>query len=139
MLVRIGDEPFVVIDPFNRGAQLDEQQLAALIGQFTGPGSPLRPDHLAPAANRTVLIRLLQNQAARAQASGDAARAMTLYARMTQIAPGYPDVWWQLAGMQLQLNDFPTARRSLSAMLEVTMAPDRRQQIMAALAAIPSG
>ena len=57
---------------------------------------------------------------------------MTLYSRMSQIAPGYPDVWWQLSRMQLQLKDFSGARSSLSAMLEVTIAPNRRQQIMAA-------
>ena len=63
---------------------------------------------------------------------------MTLYARMSMIAPGYPEVWWQLARMQLQLKLIPAARHSLNAMLEVTRAPDRRQQIKSALAAIPS-
>ena len=85
------------------------------------------------------VVRLLQNQASRAEAAGDAARAMTLYERMALIAPGHGEVWWQLARMQLQHQDFSAARSSLSAMLEVTRAPQRRQQIMAALAAIPSG
>ena len=139
VLVRIGDEPFVVIDPFNDGSQLDAPQLEALIRQFAGPGATLRPEYFEPAPNRTVLIRLLQNQASRAEAAGDAARALSLYARMTLIAPGYPDVWWQLARLQLQLKQFPAARHSLSAMLEVTRVPQHRQQIMAALAAIPNG
>ena len=139
VLVRIGDQPYVVIDPFHGGGQLDEQQLEALIRQFTGPGASLRPEYLEPASNRTVLTRLLQNQATRAEAAGDAARAMTLYERMTLIAPGNGDVWWQLARMQLQQKLFPAARHSLNAMLEVTRAPQRRQKIVAALAAIPSG
>jgi regulator of sirC expression with transglutaminase-like and TPR domain len=137
VLVRIGDEPFVIIDPFNSGELVDERRLESLMEQFLGPGSTLGPRYLEPAANRTILVRLLQNQATRAQAAGDPVRAMTLYSRMSQIAPGYPDVWWQLARLQLQLQDFPGARSSLSAMLEVTIAPNRRQQIMAALAAIP--
>jgi regulator of sirC expression with transglutaminase-like and TPR domain len=137
VLVRIGDEPYVVLDPFHGGDQLDERQLTALVQQFAGPGASFRPEYLAPAANRTILIRLLQNQATRAEASGDAPRALTLYQRMTLFAPGYPDVWWQLARMQLQQEEFPAARHSLNAMLEVTRAPDRRQQIKAALAAIP--
>ena len=58
---------------------------------------------------------------------------------MTLFAPGYPDVWWQLARLQLQRKLYPEARHSLNAMLEVTRAPDRRQQIKAALAAIPIG
>ena len=129
----------MIIDPFNGGNRLDERQLEALIQQYLGPGSTLRPEYLKPASNRTILIRLLQNQATRAEAAGDAARTMTLYERMTLIAPGHPDAWWQLAHMQLQSKDLPAARHSLSAMLEVTRAPQRRQQIMAALTAIPSG
>ena len=139
VLVRIGDEPFVVIDPFHAGAPLDQGQMTALIRQFTGEGTALRPEYLAPAANRTVLIRLLQNQASRAEQSGDAARALTLYERMAQFAPGYGEVWWQLARLQLQRGLYQDARDSLNAMLEVTRAPERRQQIKAALAAIPIG
>ena len=137
VLVRIGDEEFVIIDPFNAGEQLGEPQLAALIQRFLGPGAALLPQYLEPASNRSILVRLLQNQASRAQEAGDAVREMTLYARMTLIAPGHSDAWWQLARLQLQQGDIPAARHSLSAMLEVTMAPDRRRQIMAALAAIP--
>jgi len=73
-------------------------------------GAPLRPEYLEPTSNRKILIRLLQNQAARAEGAGDPVRALTLYSRMALIAPGYPDVWWQLARMQLQLEDFPAAR-----------------------------
>lgn len=137
VLVRIGDEPHVIIDPFNQGKLLDEAGLIALVQQFTGPGTALPPEYLTPAANRTVLIRLLQNQASRAETAGDAARAAALYERMTLFAPGYPDVWWQLARLQLQRGLLADARHSLNAMLEVTRAPQRRQQIKAALAAIP--
>lgn len=137
VLVRIGDEPFVIIDPFNGGSPLGTRQLEALIQQFAGPSAALRPEYLAPASNRAVLIRLLQNQASRAEAAGDAARALTLYTRMTLIAPGYGEVWWQLARLQLQRGLYPPARHSLNAMLEVTRAPARREQIKAALAAIP--
>lgn len=139
VLVRIGTEPFVILDPFNRGRLVDDQQLRALVEQFVGPGAPLRPEYLVPATNRTVLIRLLQNQASRALAAADAGRAEALYERMSQFAPGYPDVWWQLAGMQMHRKDYPSVRRSLSAMLEVTLDPERRKQITAALAAVPMG
>lgn len=139
VLVRIGTEPFVILDPFNRGRLVDDRQLRMLVEQFVGPGAPLRPEYLAPATNRTVLIRLLQNQASRALAAADAGRAEALYERMSQFAPGYPDVWWQLAGMQMHRKDYPSVRRSLSAMLEVTLDPERRKQITAALAAVPMG
>ena len=139
VLVRIGTEPFVIIDPFNRGRQVDDRQLRMLIEQYLGPGAPLRPEYLVPAANRAVLVRLLQNQATRAQAAADTARAEALYQRMSLFAPGYPDVWWQLAGMQMLRKDYPAVRHSLSAMLEVTLDARRRKEISAALAAVPMG
>ena len=54
-------------------------------------------------------------------AAADTGRAEALYERMSEFAPGYPDVWWQLAGMQMHRKDYPAVRRSLSAMLEVTL------------------
>jgi hypothetical protein len=87
-------------------------------------------------ANRTVLVRLLLNQASRAEQAGDPLRAMTLYTRMTTVAPDHPDGWWELARLQLQLQDVEAARGSLSAMLEVTRDANRRQLVLAALEAI---
>ena len=139
VLVRIGNETHAILDPFNGGVRIGEGDMRALIRKFLGPTAELRPEYLAPMTNRAVLVRLLQNQASRAQAAHDWPRAMTLYGRMVQIAPGYPDVWWQLARLQLDLQDVAAARHSLNAMLEVTRDPYRRRQVMAALAAIPSG
>jgi thioredoxin-like negative regulator of GroEL len=58
---------------------------------------------------------------------------------MTTVAPDNPDGWWELARLQLQLQDVEAARHSLSAMLEVTRDPHRRQMIAAALEAIAPG
>lgn len=139
VLVRIGDKPFIVIDPFNGGIPVGEPQLAALVKQFVGPDARLRPEYLRPVPNRSTLVRLLLNQASRAEQGSDPLRALTMYARMTQVAPDYADGWWELARMQLQLQDTDSARRSLSAMLEVTRNPERRKLVVAALDAIASG
>ena len=84
-------------------------------------------------ANRAVLVRLLMNQAVRAETGGDAARALTIYERMTVISPALPHGWWERARLELAADDRPAARRSLSAMLEISRDPDLRGQISAAL------
>ncbi|MDG2003491.1 MAG: transglutaminase-like domain-containing protein [Novosphingobium sp.] len=139
VLVRIGDDPFIVIDPFNGGIPVDEDQLSALVRQFMGPGAKLAPEYLRPVPNRTTLVRLLINQATRAEQGADQLRALTMYTRMTQVAPHHPDGWWELARMQLQLQNIDAARHSLSAMLEVTRDPERRKLVVAALEAIAGG
>jgi regulator of sirC expression with transglutaminase-like and TPR domain len=141
VLVRIGDEPSVVIDPFHGGAVVGPMQVLALTERATGDASDAsdaRDRQFGPMTNRDVLARLLFNQASRAEAAGDASRALTVYARMTVVAPDNPDGWWALARLQLMSGSegISAARRSLTSMLEVTRSPQRREQITEALAAI---
>lgn len=133
VLVRIGDGPAMMIDPFSGGRPVDRAGLDSLLRRVLGPLAILRPDHIAPLSNRMVLVRLLVNQASRAEQTGDAARALTLYGRMTQVAPDHGDGWWERARLALLLRDFAVARESLSAMLEVTRDPSRRADVAAAL------
>ena len=140
VLVRIGgdDAPWCLIDPFHAGAIVSDERLAALLHGTIGPGGIPGPEHVAPMANRGVLARLLLNQASRSERGGDPARALALYERMTLVAPGNADGWWELARLQLQLHDIPAARASLSAMLEITRDPTRRALITTTLQAISS-
>jgi regulator of sirC expression with transglutaminase-like and TPR domain len=139
VLVRIGEGPACLIDPFHAGEVVSRERLAALLYGALGPEGRPGPEHVAPMANRSVLVRLLLNQATRAERGGDPARACAIYERMTTVAPDNPDGWWELARLQLQLHDLDAARASLSAMLEVTRDPERRKLVTATLQALPSG
>lgn len=131
VLVRVGPaEAAVLIDPFNGGSVIRPDQLVALLARQPGD------EHLAAMANRMVLVRLLLNQASRAEQAGDAARALTVHERMVAIAPSHAQGWWELARLQLSSGSVEAARASLSAMLEVTRDPDHRVHIAAALDAI---
>jgi regulator of sirC expression with transglutaminase-like and TPR domain len=138
VLVRVGDAPGALIDPFSGGRPVSREGLAALLLGALGPDTAPRPEHIAPMSNRGVLVRLLLNQASRAEGAGDPLRALTLYDRMTLVAPDNPDGWWERARLQLQMQDVDAARASLSAMLEVTRDGDRRQLVVAALGALSS-
>jgi regulator of sirC expression with transglutaminase-like and TPR domain len=134
VLVRLGPHTApVLIDPFNRGAVVETAQLIGLLSQMLGRHTTPTPEHIAPMANRAVLVRLLMNQATRAEASGDRGRALMLYRRMTMVSPATGHAWWERARLELWEGDVPAARASLSAMLEITRDADLRMQISATL------
>ena len=135
VLVRIGKEEAVIIDPFNGGRIMSSEGLTALLQRMLGDATPAE-QHVAPMSNRSILMRLLLNQSQRAEQAGDHHRARKIYERAVLVAPDHPDAWWQLARLQLQESDVDAARHSLSSMLEVTRDPERRELAAAALDAM---
>ncbi|MDB5685298.1 MAG: hypothetical protein JWM75_2996 [Sphingomonas bacterium] len=134
VLVRIGaDATPVLIDPFNGGRVVTPDQLAALLAPALGQGGAPASRHIAPMENRAVLVRLLLNQATRAEQAGNPLRALALYERMTIVSPGNGHAWWERARLELLHEDVHGARASLSAMLEMTRDPTLRAQVSAAL------
>ena len=137
VLVRIGAETDpLLIDPFEGGAVVSGERLASLLRQMLGPDARPTAEHVAPMENRAVLVRLLLNQASRAEARGDIARALVVYERMTAIAPNYPQPWWDRARLEVIAGNHPGARSSLSAMLEITRDVQVRNHVCAALEAL---
>lgn len=137
VLVRIAaPAESVITDPFGGGAIVGAGDLAALLSRMAGRAVvPVAAD-LTAMTNRQVLVRLLANQATRAEAAGDGARALTLYRRMTLIAPGEPVAWWQRARLEGASGASASAKASLTALLEVTRDPGVRARALAALDAM---
>lgn len=134
VLIRIGDDiGSVLVDPFNGGGVVEPRQVAALLSDGIGADGSVMPEHLAPMPNRAVLLRLLLNAATRGERRGDPERALTLYERMTIIAPASGHAWWERARLELMLGDVGAARLSLSSMLEMTRDATTRTRIAAAL------
>ncbi|WP_116092060.1 SirB1 family protein [Sphingomonas crusticola] len=134
VLVRLGPTTApTLIDPFNNGAILGGQELAQLLSGILGREVQPLAEHLAPMTNRAALVRLLMNQAGRAEASGDTARTLSLLQRITAIDPTGAHGWWARARLELTRGDVTAARASLSAILEVTRDPTMREHVAAAL------
>ncbi len=139
VLVLIGGEAApVMIDPFRAGRIVDREQLVAIV-QAMSEGRIAAVSHVAAMPNRAVLVRLLLNQATRAEAAGQGRRALTLYQRMTVMAPAYGHAWWERARLELVDGDIAAARKSLSAMLEITRDADLRLRISSVLSSLPAG
>ena len=135
VLVRLGDtSDALIIDPFNDGRIVAPEQVQALLEQMTGQAR--FSDGMLPLSNRSALVRLLLNQATRAEQAGKGRRALELYARMTVMAPDYGHAWWERARLELVDGDVPAARKSLTAMLEITRDHDLRHRVSATLAAL---
>jgi regulator of sirC expression with transglutaminase-like and TPR domain len=130
------DGELILIDPFNRGARMSADGLSALLERALGRAGPFPPEHLAPMTNRGALLRLLMNQASRAEQGGDSDRARTVFQRITTVAPAYSFGWWERARLELASGEPGAARESLSAMLETTRDPALRMQVNAALDAL---
>jgi regulator of sirC expression with transglutaminase-like and TPR domain len=139
VLVLVGAETDpVMIDPFRGGQAVGHTELAALLQAMT-PGRVEAVSHIAAMPNRAVLIRLLMNQATRAEANGKGRRALSLYQRMTVMAPLYGHAWWERARLELVDGDYDAARTSLAAMLEITRDPQLRARVSEILTSLPRG
>lgn len=134
VLVSVGPaHSTALIDPFHGGALVEAHDYAALLDRAVGPGRGMRAYDIAPMSNRMTLVRLLLNQAMRAEQAGDTVRVSILYEHMTIIAPDHGAGWWELARLHLVHDKVGSARASLIAMLEVTRESERRAQISAML------
>lgn len=138
VLVLIGGEADpVVIDPFAGGVRVGAERIAELVQAFGAEGRAVT--HVAAMPNRAVLVRLLQNQASRAEDAGRGRRALELYSRMTVMAPATVHAWWKRARLELVDGDVAAARGSLGAILEVTREPGLRKQVSEMLEALAGG
>jgi len=136
VLVLVGmDVAPVIIDPFAGGARVSAERFAALLQAFSPPEEPVTQVSAMP--NRAVLIRLLQNQASRAEQAGQGRRALILYERMTAMAPEYAHAWWQRARLELVDGEVASARSSLGTILEITRDPELRSRVSEMLGMLP--
>lgn len=138
VLVLVGDAAApVTIDPFRGGVLITSQQLARMLTS-SEEGVRATTRHVAAMPNRAVLVRLLLNQASRAEQAGASRRALELYGRMTTMAPGYGHVWWERARLELIEGDVSAARTTLASMLEITKEADTRERVLRTLASLRS-
>ncbi|MEW9856570.1 SirB1 family protein [Novosphingobium sp. M1R2S20] len=136
VLVLIGTEADpVIVDPFAGGVRVGAERIAALVHAFAEPDRAA-VTQVSAMPNRAVLVRLLQNQASRAEKAGRGRRALEIYVRMTTIAPSTVHAWWERARLELVDGEVSAARSSLGAILEITRDPTAREKVSETLEAL---
>jgi regulator of sirC expression with transglutaminase-like and TPR domain len=116
-LVRVGSQSdHVIQDPFTDGRLIPPGRTIAGFDMSMAP--PIDPDEIVP--DRAILVRLLNNQATRAEKAGNFEHALVVHRRMTSLAPLYSNLWWEQARLEQKMGHLNAARTSLIAMLETT-------------------
>lgn len=128
-----GSGESALLDPFEHGISVTAAR-AADIARLAG-GAPIAGGFPAM-SNRQMLVRMVSNQASRARLNGDIRRALTLYERLTTVAPDQAGLWWERARLEQRIGHLAAARASLTAMLETTREPQVGERIRATLATL---
>ncbi len=79
-----------ILDPFDGGRTQGIADLRRMIKRFGGEEAELTPQHSAPAEDRGVLLRLLNNLRSRALQTRELERAGEIARRMVMVAPLVP-------------------------------------------------
>lgn len=119
------DDERVILDPFERGAQIDLSSLEQMLKAAVGPDAELQPEYYASMTNRGVLLRLQNNIKRRVREAGDLTRAVAALDGMLAIAPEIPDLWREAAELRAELGELKAA---LNALDKVVLLADDSQR-----------
>ncbi|MGC8476832.1 MAG: SirB1 family protein [Acetobacteraceae bacterium] len=112
----------LVLDPFDGGARLDAAVLGEMLTRVAGPGAVLRAQHLRPAGNRAILLRLTNNLRTRRLAAGDLRGALVASADMLRIAPDAAPLWAETAALHERAEQVAAALHCYRRALALTPA-----------------
>jgi regulator of sirC expression with transglutaminase-like and TPR domain len=127
-LVRVdaadSDDAPVLVDPFFGGRRLDQPALQKLL-ERASPSQKLAPEHVAAAAPRAILVRMLINLKWIYATRGDFARALLALDRIICLTPDSVPALRERGLLAARLGAVEAARADLSRLLElVPEAPD---------------
>ncbi len=104
-----------VIDPFNGGASIDRERLAAPPAMGAAEDANLTD----PITDTEVLLRLANNLRLRVIQAGDRMRALEVVKRMVLMAPKRGELWLDLARMNEQAGALGAAQKAYEACLSL--------------------
>lgn len=126
-----------ILDPFAGGRLLGANELRALAKRVAG-AETLDPRFTAPASDREVLLRLLNNIKSRALQQEDPERAAEILRRMVLIAPALGALWGELGMLESARGNLGAAIEALTRWLDLASGDQERQRATAALQQIKS-
>lgn len=122
------------IDPFYAGRSLDEAALTRMVSRALGQDSVLKPEHLAAASPRAILMRVLTNLKAIYLQRGDHARAHLALDRIVTLAPNAAGALKERGLVAAKLGASEAAREDLERVLALDPSASDAGAIRAQLA-----
>jgi len=123
------DEERVILDPFDRGVQVDIPSLRKLLKTALGIEAELRPEHYATMTNRGVLLRLQNNIKKRLKDADDHERAADVVDGMLAVAPEIPDLWREASELRAEAGKLRSALEALDRYLLMSDDSERNEAL----------
>ncbi len=111
------DEERVILDPFDRGTQIDLPKLQEMLKSALGTEAELQPEYYATMTNRGVLLRLQNNIKKRVRDAGDTQHAASVVDGMLAVAPEIADLWRESAELKTEIGEMRSALHALDRFL----------------------
>ncbi len=131
-LVRLGDGPGLILDPFHHGQVCSAADLRELLKAVAGADNELLPGYYAPVPDRDVLLRLQNNLKSRLLQEQRYERAVKIVETMLMLAPDLADLWREAGMLHRQLGNMRAAAGALEQF--VVRAPEGMARHQAAVA-----
>jgi regulator of sirC expression with transglutaminase-like and TPR domain len=117
-----GLNDLVVLDPFHGGRMLTPTDLEQMLSRVSRSPVELMPEHLMPAGDRAILVRMLVNLRGSFARRRDPVGMFRVLSRLLLLRPGHPEVLAERAVVRRDLLDLAGARED--AEQAMALAPD---------------
>ena len=121
----------IFVDPFFGGRELDEPTLVDMLARVSGKGERLRPEYLAPATPRAILLRMLMNLRGIYLSRGDLARALIVVDRIASLTPDSPGALRDRGLLAARLGAGEAAIADLERFLQLAPSADDAGELRA--------
>lgn len=119
-----GTTDLVVLDPFHGGRMMTPGDLEDLLSRTYGRPAELLPEHLAPAPDRAILVRMLVNLRGSFARRRDPVGMFRVLSRLLLLRPDHPEVLAERAVARRDLLDLDGAREDAEAAVSLARSED---------------
>lgn len=128
-LLRLGNHPHVLVDPFDAGRLVTQRDCEQLLERLTKGGMKFEPGLLRTAGPRQILQRILNNLRGVYVDRGDLGRLLPVLDRMLLLDPEDPAPLRERGILHVRCGDPAMGIRDLETYLEVQPGADDHQEV----------
>ncbi len=118
----------VIMDPFTEGRILDPSDLRGMVKTISGVDRELQPRDYAPVSDRAILLRLQNNVKFRHMQLRNEVAALKTVEEMLLIAPKMPNLWWDAAMLNAEMENLSAAYSALENFIRLDSSKIKRSR-----------